>query len=361
MVYGHMLNYQKIKDEHIRVSQELSREDIAADRLKYQALAKRFAFLEKAVSLIRQLEAALRQKEEAAKIITDAAEDSGLKDMARQELVELELRTAGLQEKVEDLFLEDSEPEGDVIVEIRGAAGGEEAALFAGDLFRMYSRYCEKNGWKLEVLDAHATDMKGFKEVIFAVKGKGAFTHLKFESGVHRVQRVPATEASGRIHTSTITVAVLAEPKEIELKINPEDLRIDTYRASGAGGQHVNRTDSAVRMTHLPTGVVVACQDDRSQIKNREKAMRILKIRLMDKLQKDQTDKLSKERRSQLGTGERSEKIRTYNFSEHRVTDHRIELTVYRLPQILEGDLDEFIKALLRDEKHRVLEAQGLT
>jgi peptide chain release factor 1 len=224
----------------------------------------------------------------------------------------------------------------------------------------MYSKYVEKNGWKLEVLDSSPTDIRGFKEIIFSVSGKGAYSHLKFESGVHRVQRVPTTEASGRIHTSTVTVAVLIEPKEVELNINPSDLKIDTFRASGAGGQHVNRTDSAVRITHIPTGIIVSCQDERSQGKNKEKAMRVLGARLLEKIEREAQDKVTSARRVQIGTGERNEKIRTYNFPERRISDHRINFTIYRLEQVLEGDLDEIIEQLIKAERKKIYEAKGL-
>jgi peptide chain release factor 1 len=224
----------------------------------------------------------------------------------------------------------------------------------------MYSKYAEKNGWKIEVLSSHLTEIGGFKEIVFSLKGKKAFSRLKFESGVHRVQRVPATESGGRIHTSTVTVAVLVEPKEVELKISPDDLKIDTYRASGAGGQHVNVTDSAVRMTHLPTGVVVSCQDERSQIKNRAKALRVLKAKIMEKKMEEEASKVSKLRKTQVGSGQRSEKIRTYNFGEKRVTDHRINFTIYKLDQILEGNLDEIVGQLINAERKKIYENKGL-
>lgn len=245
-----------------------------------------------------------------------------------------------------------------VIVEIRGGAGGEEAALFAAQLFRMYVRYAERQGWRTELLSSSPTDIGGFKEVIFMIEGRGAFSRLKFESGVHRVQRVPVTEAQGRVHTSTVTVAVLPEAEETEVVINAEDLRIDTMRASGAGGQHVNKTESAVRITHLPTGLVVYCQDEKSQLKNREKAMRVLRARLKDLTESEAHQAVQEERRSQVGTGDRSERIRTYNFPQGRVTDHRIGLTLHRIDEIMDGDLDELIQALVaHDEEERLKEA----
>ncbi len=249
--------------------------------------------------------------------------------------------------------------EKNVILEIRAGTGGEEAALFAGDLFRMYSRYIERKGWKSEVLSSNPTSLGGLKEIIFGITGKNVYRHLKFEKGVHRVQRVPTTEASGRIHTSAVTVAVFPEREEVELKIDPRDLRIDTFRSSGKGGQHLNVTDSAVRITHLPTGLMVQCQDERSQIKNRAKAMKILRARLGEKIQQDREKELSAERRHQVGTGDRSEKIRTYNFPQDRVTDHRIGLTLHNLPSILDGELDPLIESLLGAEYKQRMESES--
>jgi peptide chain release factor 1 len=231
-------------------------------------------------------------------------------------------------------------------MEIRGGAGGDEAALFAGVLFRMYSSYSERQGWRVEIIDASETELGGFKEVVFLIEGRGAYSKLRYESGVHRVQRVPVTESGGRIHTSTVTVAVLPEADDVEVEINPNDLVIDTFRASGAGGQHVNRTDSAIRITHKPSGIVVSCQDQRSQYKNKDQAMRVLKSRLLERAQTEQHSEISSDRRNQVGTGDRSERIRTYNYHQGRVTDHRIGLTLYRLEEILEGDIEEIIKAL---------------
>ena len=355
-----MINYNKLKEEHETLSGQLSSQDIIKDREKYQELSRRFSFLAKIVALLKTRDDYLKELIALEEVMGNPKEEEDVKSLARDELVTLKGKIKSLEEDIEDRLCEEDEPEGDVIVEIRAAAGGGESALFVTDLFKMYSKYIERKGWSLEVLSSHATDIKGFKEIIFSVKGGGAYTHLKFESGVHRVQRVPLTEASGRIHTSTVTVAVLIEPKEVELKLTPEDLRIDTYRASGAGGQHVNRTDSAVRMTHIPTGIVVCCQDERSQIKNRGKAMKVMKIRLLDKMEREQTSKITQARRVQIGTGERSEKIRTYNFPERRITDHRINFTLYRLETILEGDLEELIKQLIREERKKIYEMKGL-
>lgn len=355
-----MINYDKIKEEYHNLSAQLSSEEIVNNRLKYQELAKRFSFLEKIVSLVNKREVYVKEHSDFSAVISDNKESEEFKAMAREEIINLNSKIKDLEGKIEDSLFEESEPDGDVIVEIRAAAGGEESALFAANLFKMYNKYAENKGWKIEVLDSHATEIKGFKEIIFSVVGRGAYSHLKFESGVHRVQRVPDTEASGRVHTSTTTVAVLIEPKEIELKLKLEDIRIDTYRASGAGGQHVNRTDSAVRMTHAPTGIVVCCQDERSQIKNRAKAMKILKLRIMERMEREQTDKVVNNRRVQIGSGERSEKIRTYNYPERRITDHRINFTTYRLEQVLEGDLDEIMTEMIRAERKNIYEAKGL-
>jgi peptide chain release factor 1 len=273
--------------------------------------------------------------------------DKELGELAREEISVLEERRGIIEEKLRFLLLpKDPNDNKNVFLEIRAGTGGEEAALFASDLFRMYSRYAERNGWKVEIMNMSATGIGGFKEVIVAIEGKNVYSRLKHESGVHRVQRVPTTEAGGRIHTSTATVVALAEPDDVEVTVDEKDLRIDTYRASGPGGQHVNKTDSAIRITHVPTGIVVQCQDERSQHKNRAKAMRILKTKLYEAEEKKRQSEISSMRRTMVGSGDRSEKIRTYNFSQSRVTDHRIGLTLYKLEEILDGDLDELIQAL---------------
>ena len=273
--------------------------------------------------------------------------DPELKELAQEEIKELKARREELSARLKVLLTpKDPNDDKNVYVEIRGGAGGEEAALFGAVLFRMYSKYAEKCGWKLEVIDENETEIGGLKEIVFMIKGRGAYSRLKFESGVHRVQRVPATESQGRIHTSTATVAVLPETPDVDVEVNMNDLQIDTYRSGGAGGQHINKTDSAIRITHLPTGIVVTCQNQRSQLQNKEQALNMLKVKLYEMEQEKQRQSVSQDRRSQIGTGDRSERIRTYNYPQNRVTDHRIDLTLYRLGSILEGDLDEIIDAL---------------
>ena len=282
--------------------------------------------------------------------------DSEMEELIKSELETLEEKKSKVEEQLKILLIpKDPNDDRNVIMEIRAGTGGEEAALFAGDLFRMYSRYAEKQGWKAEIIDSNPTELGGFKEVIFEINGNGAYSRLKYESGVHRVQRVPSTEAGGRIHTSAATVAVLPEAQEVDLEINPNDLRIDIFRASGHGGQGVNTTDSAVRITHLPTGMVVTCQDERSQLKNKDKAMKVLRARLMEKYQEDQDRKIAQNRRSQVGSGDRSERIRTYNFPQGRITDHRINLTIHQLTNTLQGELDEIIDALAAEDQAKKL------
>src|SRR5690625_4651676 len=286
--------------------------------------------------------------------------DEEMTEMAKLEISELTERQEELEEQLKVLLLpKDPNDDRNVIMEIRGAAGGDEAALFAGDLYRMYSRYAENHGWKTEVIEAHSTGVGGYKEIIFMINGTGAYSQLKYENGAHRVQRVPETESGGRVHTSTATVAVLPEAEEVDVEVRNEDVKVDTYRSSGAGGQHVNTTDSAVRITHLPTGIVVSCQDEKSQIKNREKAFKVLRARLYDKYQQEAQAEYDETRRSAIGTGDRSERIRTYNFPQNRVTDHRISLTLQKLDQILDGELDEFIEALIAEEQAEQLKNIG--
>ncbi|OQX87479.1 MAG: peptide chain release factor 1 [Candidatus Omnitrophica bacterium 4484_70.2] len=351
------LDFQQIKKEYQELSFKLA--STVKDREEYKKLVKRFSFLEKIYNLVKEYEKLDKERQDLEKIVASNEEEE-IKEIARQELSSLREKIQQVERKIEEELFSEEDQDKDIIMEIRSAAGGEESALFAADLFRMYSRFIEKKRWRLEVLDSHSTELGGFKEIIFSVKGRGCFSYLKFEKGVHRVQRVPVTESGGRIHTSTVTVAVLVEPEEIELSINPEDLKIETFRASGHGGQHVNRTDSAVRITHLPTGIVATCQDERSQIKNREKAMRVLRARLLEKMKKEKQKEISWQRKTQIGSGERSEKIRTYNFPERRVTDHRINLTLYRLDEIMEGNLDMILEELRKKEKEKIYENKGL-
>ncbi len=286
--------------------------------------------------------------------------DDEMKELLKNEVTEYEETIVKLEEELKILLLpKDPNDDKNVIVEIRAGAGGDEAGLFAGDLFRMYSMYAESQGWKTELMSSSEQGIGGFKEVIFMINGKGAYSRLKYESGVHRVQRVPTTESSGRIHTSTATVAVLPEAEDIDIEVNPNDIRIDVFRSSGNGGQSVNTTDSAVRITHLPTGMVVSCQDEKSQHKNRDKAMKILKTRLYDKIQSEQHDEIAEARRSQVGTGDRSERIRTYNFPQGRVTDHRINVTTHRLENFLNGDIDEMVDSLITTDQAEKLKHVG--
>jgi peptide chain release factor 1 len=341
----------ELEERYDELARELSSPDVASDRNRLRELGKNFAELEEIVLPYRQYK---RLKTEASEAQTLAKQESDGEAAAyfREEASRAEAEAARLRVRLEFLLIpKDPNDEKDVVMEIRGAAGGEEAALWAGDLLEMYRRYAERQRWKTEVLSASPSDLGGFKEVVLEIKGKGAYSRLKHESGPHRVQRVPSTEASGRIHTSTATVAVLPEAEDVEVDIRPEDIQTDVYRASGPGGQSVNTTDSAVRITHKPTGIVVSCQEERSQLQNKEKAMRYLRARLLKMAQDEQHAKEAATRREQVGTGERAEKIRTYNFPQSRVTDHRVNLTVHRLQQVLEGEIDEFVEALAAKER----------
>ena len=325
---------------------------VAADRGQYAAQMKEHKEITPIVEQYRALKMDEADMEGAQQLLDDPASDRELRQMAAEELNAAREDAAKIAETLKVLLLpRDPNDERSVIVEIRGGAGGEEAALFAYNLYRMYTMYAERRGWKTEIVGLNETELGGFKEVSFTIDGDGAYSRLKFESGVHRVQRVPETETQGRIHTSTATVAVLPEADEVELELDPKDLQIDTFRSSGAGGQHINKTSSAIRVTHLPTGTVVECQDERSQYKNKDKALRVLRARLLDAKVAEQNAEIAANRRSQVGTGDRSERIRTYNYPQLRVTDHRIGLTLYRLADILNGDLDEIIDALIAADR----------
>lgn len=336
---------------------------VVSDPEQYAKLMKEYKQLTPLVETYRAYAAAKAAETEARALLASHETDRELRALAEEELEENRARAEALGSELKILLLPRDPNDGkNVIVEIRAGTGGEEAALFAGTLFRMYSMYAEARGFHIEVVSENETELGGYKEISFMVEGDGAFSRLKFESGVHRVQRVPETETAGRIHTSAVTVAVLPEAEEVELEINPADLQIDTYRSSGAGGQHVNKTESAIRITHLPTGTIVECQDERSQHKNREKAMRVLRSRIYEKMMEEQNRKIASDRRSQVGSGDRSERIRTYNFPQGRVTDHRIGLTLYRLEAVLNGDLDEIIDALItadRAEKLSLADGSG--
>jgi len=348
-----------IENKYKELSQKIIDPEIINQTDEWQKLAKEHAEIEPIVFKYREYTKAQKILEEDREMMKGKIDDE-MRELLKDEIAELEETTAKLEEELKILLIpKDPNDEKNVIVEIRAGAGGNEAGLFAGDLFRMYTMYAERQGWKIELMSTNEQGVGGFKEVIFMIKGKGAYSRLKYESGVHRVQRVPTTESSGRIHTSTATVAVLPEAEDIDIEINPNDIRIDVFRSSGNGGQSVNTTDSAVRITHIPTGMVVSCQDEKSQHKNRDKAMKILKTRLYDKLLSEQHDEIAEERRSQVGTGDRSERIRTYNFPQGRVTDHRINKTVHQLEKFLDGDMDEIIDALITTDQAEKLKLVG--
>ncbi len=337
---------KEIEQRYKLVESQLSDPALAKRPQEYQRLAKEHSDLLAIVELSRSYRSVLQQLQENRTLLR-SEKDPEVRELAQEEVELLTARQRELEERLRAMLTpKDPHDHKNIFLEIRAGTGGEEAGLFAADLFRMYSKFAEKRGWRVEVVDSHPTGVGGLKEVIALVEGKGVYSHLKFESGVHRVQRVPMTESQGRIHTSAVTVAVLPEAEDVEVHIDPSDLRVDVFRSSGPGGQSVNTTDSAVRITHLPTGLVVTCQDEKSQHKNKAKALRVLKARLLDQMREEQRKAISQQRRTQVGSGDRSERIRTYNFPQGRVTDHRIGLTLYRLPEVLEGDLDEIIASL---------------
>ncbi|MBO7605816.1 MAG: peptide chain release factor 1 [Elusimicrobiaceae bacterium] len=336
----------------VEINEKLCDVEVISDQETYKSLMKELKNLTPVVEKYRELKKEENNLKEAKEMLEEGGMDKEFKEMAEAEIESSKEKIEKLSEELKILLLpKDPNDDRNVIIEIRGGAGGEEAALFSGVLFRMYNMYAQNRRWKVEILNANETQLGGYKEISFMISGEGAYSRFKFESGVHRVQRVPDTEAQGRVHTSTVTVAVLPEAEDVEIEINPSDLQIDTYRAGGAVGQHVNKTESAIRITHLPTGLVVECQDERSQYKNKDKAMKVLKSRLLEAKREEQESAVAEERRSQVGTGDRSERIRTYNYPQSRVTDHRIGLTLYRLEDILNGDLDEIIDALITADR----------
>ncbi len=352
-----MLNrLEQLENRYKELDRRMAEPEIASDLEQLQKLAKERAGIEAVVIKYRRYKTASATLEDT-RVMQEEEASEEMKAMVRQEIEDLESQMKNLLQEIKIALLpKDDKDERNAIVEIRAGAGGDEAGLFAADLFRMYSRYAQPRKWDVEVINTNESGIGAFKEIIFEVRGKGVFSRLKYERGVHRVQRVPVTESSGRIHTSTATVAVLPEAQEVEVDINPNDLRIDIFHSGGAGGQNVNKVATAVRITHLPTGIVTVCQDERSQLRNKNKAMAVLRARLLDIERRKQEDEMIKQRRSQVGTGDRSEKIRTYNFPQDRVTDHRIGLTIHSLNRVLEGDLDQMIDALATDDQARQLQ-----
>ena len=351
---------QAVEDKFLELESLISDPSVLADMPRWQRYSREHAGLEPIVAAYREYKAVCHAIEDSKAMLDEGIEEDDFRHMVEEELAEQRSRKEQLDNELPVLLLpRDPNDDKNVIVEIRGGVGGEEAALFAGDLFRMYSRYAEAQGWRVSILDSNPTEIGGFKEISFAVEGNGAYSKLKYESGTHRVQRVPVTESGGRIHTSAVTVAVLPEADEVDVDIKAEELRIDTYRAGGAGGQYVNKTESAIRITHLPTGIVVQCQDEKSQLKNKEKAMRVLRARVLEQAQQQQADAIAADRKSQVGSGDRSERIRTYNFPQGRVTDHRIGLTLHKLDFVLNGQLDELLNGLITaDQAERLKKVQ---
>ncbi|MBN2075113.1 MAG: peptide chain release factor 1 [Dehalococcoidales bacterium] len=349
---------KKVDKRYRDIEEEIARPEVATDPNQLQKLAKERAGLEDVVNMYREYESTSKSLEETESMLGDDLDDD-MREMVKQEIEDLQLKISEIEDDLKvALIPKDENDDKDIIMEIRAGAGGDEAGLFAADLFRMYSRYAQENGWNVEIINTNESGIGGFKEVVFEVKGKNVFSRLKYERGVHRVQRVPVTESSGRIHTSTATVAVLPEADEVDVDVNNDDLRIDIFHSGGAGGQNVNKVATAVRITHIPTGIVTVCQDERSQLRNKNKAMAVMRARLLDIEKMKQEAEMGDERRSQLGTGDRSEKIRTYNFPQDRVTDHRIGLSLHNIEGILEGNLDELIDALATDDRARMLQEQ---
>ena len=350
---------EAVVNRYEQIGEELTHPEIVSNNELFRKLMKEHSELTPIVEKYREYAAAKESERQALEILGESNLDKELKELAEEELKEAKENIAVFADELKILLLpKDPNDDKNVIVEIRGGAGGEEAALFAGSLFRMYSMYAESRRWSIEITNANETELGGYKEISFMIEGEGAYSRFKYESGVHRVQRVQDTETQVRIHTSTVTVAVLPEAEDVELEINPADLKIDTFRSSGAGGQHINKTSSAIRVTHLPTGTVVECQDERSQFKNKDKALKILRSRLLDAAQREHDEAIASDRKSQVGTGDRSERIRTYNYPQGRLTDHRIGLTLYKLEQILNGDLDEVIDALITHYRAEALNAE---
>lgn len=350
---------QGIEDKLEKINSSLCDPEVVSNQEEYKKLMREAKTLTPIVEKFREYKKANSDLTEAKEMLADSSLDKEFRDMASEEAAEAQKKTEELKEELKVLLLpKDPNDYKNVIVEIRGGAGGEEAALFAGSLFRMYSMYAERKGWKTEIMNENPTELGGYKEISFMIEGEGAYSRLKFESGVHRVQRVPETESQGRVHTSTVTVAVLPEAEEVEFTLDPADLQIDVFRSSGAGGQKVNKTSSAIRVTYLPTGMVVECQDERSQYKNKDKALKVLRSRLLEEKTAKQNAEIAGERRSQVGTGDRSERIRTYNFPQGRVSDHRIGLTLYKIEAIMNGDLDEIIDALVTADTAEKLKAE---
>lgn len=350
---------QGIEDKLEKINSSLCDPEVVSNQEEYKKLMREAKTLTPIVEKFREYKKANSDLTEAKEMLADSSLDKEFRDMASEEAAEAQKKTEELKEELKVLLLpKDPNDYKNVIVEIRGGAGGEEAALFAGSLFRMYSMYAERKGWKTEIMNENPTELGGYKEISFMIEGEGAYSRLKFESGVHRVQRVPETESQGRVHTSTVTVAVLPEAEEVEFTLDPADLQIDVFRSSGAGGQKVNKTSSAIRVTYLPTGMVVERQDERSQYKNKDKALKVLRSRLLEEKTAKQNAEIAGERRSQVGTGDRSERIRTYNFPQGRVSDHRIGLTLYKIEAIMNGDLDEIIDALVTADTAEKLKAE---